>query len=180
MRFQSSSSLFASVALSCAVSMAAAPSLAERAETVKTASQIGRYRSFAIGSSNINARGGGPSEGSQHRDTYVHERFSRDLVDGCEYRADVRGTIQPSAASNVEANLVVRADLHCPNVSSVRAPVQRLTVRNVSADRLAQRVAAGAKVMASRDGRACAYEPDFVFRDGTLVNTDVSVRCNRR
>jgi hypothetical protein len=177
--------LLFSCAITCATVFA---STAGHARSVRSSaddhvSQIGRYRSAAVARANGDslARGGGPAEDA-NADPYVHERFSRDLADGCEYRADVRGAIRPArteGAARVSADLTVRADLHCPNVASVQAPARRVALRATSPGQLAERLGGVGVVRASRDGSACSYEPVFAFRDGVLVNTDVSVSCGQ-
>lgn len=154
------------------------------------ARQIGHYRwGVTQDGARALARGGGPAGAASAGRQYVHERYSRDLPDGCEYRADVRGTVSPVAAARAEASgrggaldadLAVNASVHCADVARVQAPARRVAVRAASPEALAQRVGERATVRAARGERGrCEYAPRFAFREDTLVNTGVAIACER-
>lgn len=125
------------------------------------------------------AVGGGP------RDTRVavpvREDFRRDLENGCEYRAKIRGVLRTVGTGTngavYQPDLRIQTEVHCPDVPVVRVLPRRIVGPPQTARALARRIASVATVITRQKGMRCVYIPTFEVRQGRTEGRTVRFEC---
>lgn len=105
----------------------------------------------------------------------VREDFRRDLVNGCEYRARVRGTVR--VAEGYTPVLRVESEVHCPGVPVTRQGARAVRGRELTGAALAHRLNAAGTLWAKHEGRVCVYAPAFDVRNGVPAGRTVAFNC---
>lgn len=137
------------------------------------------------------AVGGGPRP--QAGRVQVREDFRRDLENACEYRATLRGWVHatPKARGVREGgsggeqqqyatDLVVRPEVHCPNVPVERGGIRRIAGRAMSAEDLARVLRERATLDVVRARARCEYQPSFRIAGTRIEGRDVTYACRTR
>jgi hypothetical protein len=120
--------------------------------------------------------GGGPRAAAQV--ISVRERFARDLTNGCEYRATVRGTLRAAAGGQRYApSLGVRPEVHCANAAATFGPTRAVHGAARSIDRIERDLNDAGAFAAPHEGGVCRYTPDFRWTGTTLRGESVTYAC---
>jgi hypothetical protein len=120
------------------------------------------------------------------RPRHVNERYVRDLGNGCNYVATVRGSMQPRIPlharhpeSSYRTDLTLDAHVECRGHVQATAPMFRLRRGRISEAELRQTLASRGRIATAAGGnRTCAYTPAFVVAENRLETRAVWQSCS--
>jgi hypothetical protein len=127
-----------------------------------------------------------PLETWARRPRRVNERYVRDLGNGCDYVATVRGSMQPRIARNprrdertYRTDLTLDAHVECRGQVQATAAMFRLRRGRVTEAELRQTLASRGRIATAAGGnRTCAYTPSFVVANNRIETRAVWQSCS--
>lgn len=117
------------------------------------------------------------------RERRVNERYIRDLGNGCDYVATVRGTMKPRdprhGQPTYRSNLTLDARVECSGHVVATAPSFRLHTGRITENEMRQSLSSHGRIVApAGDGRRCAYTPTYVVLNDRIETRAVWQACS--
>ncbi len=113
----------------------------------------------------------------------VNERYTRDLGNGCDYVATVRGHLQPREerrrheGPTYRSDLTLDAHVECAGHVTATAPMYRLRGGHVREADLRQALSAHGRISTRVSDRTCQLTPSFVVADNRVETRAVWQSC---
>ena len=115
---------------------------------------------------------------------HLDKAFRMPLSNGCRYDVAVRGDIVPAerpggrrGAGAAVPDLIVNADLQCPNEATLRLTQAVANTGPLTSDALEQTIENAARLTAPVGQPPCVYTPDFNLSNAGLVLRAVAFSC---
>jgi hypothetical protein len=120
----------------------------------------------------------------------LNERISFAVANGCQYTANVNGTISPAKGGSaqqqqqqqaqhlVTSELQVNSMLSCPGKPTVRVDETAVRTGPITQEALEEAIERRATILIEETGgRRCAFMPDFEFGEQRLTGVAVAYLC---